>query len=114
MPLQSLDLHQSQDNPQTYVSASCLDTMDHTGKNSSRLDRDRQAGCLESPDLRHADEDQLMQKMLCCPLTKVSCKLHCSPSSVVSAPYCDSKIANFVSVKEGPREALFVRTDWFK
>ena len=82
--MQSLDLHPSQDSPQTYVSALRLDALHHIGNDSSRLARDRQAGCLDSPDLRHADDDQLMQKMLCCPLTKVRCKLHCSPSSLVS------------------------------
>lgn len=81
MQLQSAGLQHPQDSPQTDVTALCLDATYHKRNNLARLDTDlhwvRQAGCLDRSDLRHADEEQLMQQMLCCPLTKVKCKLCC-------------------------------------
>lgn len=83
MQLQSAGLQPPQDSPQTDITALCLDATYHKGNNLARLDTDphwvRQAGCLDRSDFRHADEEQLMHKMLCCPLTKVRCKLQFGP-----------------------------------
>lgn len=85
MPVQSVELCQCQTSPRKDVAAPSLDTSQHMsyhagGYNNQDLQWAGQPRCSDSlsSESSSTDEDQQMQKMLCCPITKVTSQLRCS------------------------------------
>ena len=80
MPLQSAELNQYQGSPQTDVLAPCLNTTQLLGITAgvdSIEDLHQSSHCLDNltSEISVSDEEQLMHKMLCCPITKVRVQL---------------------------------------